>query len=129
VKDGMPVTLWGTVNEKRQFQCLMVKVTPPSIKWDYRLADIAGIRAGETQTYTIEGTVKNTGKTPLKNLKLRVRIYQESSPNDATGDYVIDAIAPNQTVEFTIDAKMHNYSYAGGTSKPKVEMEVIGYDW
>ena len=129
VKDNMPVTLWGTVNEKREFQCLMVKLTPPSIKWDYQLGETAGIKAGERQEYTIEGTIRNTGKTPLKNLKLRVHLYQESSPNDATGDYVIEAIAPGETVEFTITASMHNYSYAGGTSKPKVEIEVLGYDW
>ena len=129
VKEGMPVTLWGTINDKKEFQALMVKLTPPSVKWDYRLRDVAGVAAGQTQKYTIEGTVKNTGKTPLKALKMKLRIYQDSSPNDASKEYTIESIVPGQTVEFTVEASMYNFSYAGGTSKPKVEMEVLGYDW
>jgi TPR repeat protein len=130
VKDGMPCTLWGTLTEKKDLQALMIKLTPPSIKFDYQLGDTAGVAAGRTNKYTIEGIIKNTGKTPLKNLKMKLRIYQESSSNEFTKEYTIpDTIPPGATMKFAIDAASYNDGRSSAVSKPKVEMEVLGYDW
>ncbi len=129
VKPGMRVSVWGTLADQKTVKGIVCQLAPPSFEWKYNLRDTAGVVGGSTQKYTIDGAFKNTGKTPLKNVKLHVHIFQTSSPNDDSKDYVIDAIDAGQTIKFTIEFNIHNYTYSGGTSKPNVDMEVTGYEY
>ena len=40
-----------------------------------------------------------------------------------------DAIGPGQEKTFNVKFSWYNFQYAGGTSEPKVEVEVTSYEW
>ncbi len=129
VHQGMLVSVWGRPVDQSRIDAIVFQVEPPSFKWSYKLRDVAGLAAGRTQNYTLLGSFKNTGRTPLRNVKLHVRAYEESSTSEFSKDYVIDQVKAGETLNFTIDFKLHNYSTSGGTSLPKVEMEVTEYQY
>jgi hypothetical protein len=87
------------------------------------------VAAGHNKTWIVEGAVKNTGKQLIKNMKVQVRVYQQSSPNDAKTTLDIPQIAAGAVQPFGVSVEMYNFEYIGATSTPKVEITVLDYSY
>ena len=125
----MHVRVYGTLTGDKIVKGLLADLTPPAFEWRYKLIPPGTIVAGRSQTYVVEGAVKNTGKQPLRNIKVKVRMYQTSSPNDESTTLDIKALNPGEVQPFRVSVEMFNYQYLGATSTPKVEMEVTDYEY
>jgi TPR repeat protein len=110
-------------------QALVAELVPPEFEWHYKLVKPKGVSGGSDQSFTVEGSVTNTGPQMIKSLDAAVRMYQISSPNDGSTKLTIENLGPGQTQEFSVTFTMHNYQMIGATSIPKVSVEVTDYQY
>jgi hypothetical protein len=129
VKEGMQVTVWGTLVDQRTIKGIVCQLAPPSFEWKYQVEDTAGVKAGTTHNFKVKLAFKNTGKTPLRNVKIHMRTYQTSSPIDYADDLIVEMIDVGETLDYSIPMRIYNFQQIGGTSKPKVEIEITGYEY
>ena len=129
VREGITLTVWGILTADQHVKALLHQLTPPAVEWNYELREPGAIVAGRSQTYTVDGIIKNKGKAALKNVVFNLRVFQQSSPNDVEQNYTVKDLPAGATQQFTVDVSFHNYAYSGATSKPQVEMEVTSYEW
>lgn len=127
-RDGSQVRLYATLADKRTLKGLLVELEPPAFEWKYQLRDPGSLKAGDSKKFFVDGAVKNTGRQVLRNVKVKCRLYQQNSPNDATGELTFEEIKPGQVQPFTVSVDFFNYQYLGATSVPKVEMKVTDYE-
>jgi hypothetical protein len=129
----MHVTLYAALDatDRKTLHALTMEATAPKFEWKYNLRSPTGggVAAGHNKTWIVEGAVKNTGKQLIKNMKVQVRVYQQSSPNDAKTTLDIKQIAAGAVQPFSVNVEMYNFEYIGATSTPKVEITVLDYSY
>ena len=108
--------IYGTLADKHTLKGLLVDLEPPSFDWKYQLRPPGSLKAGESKTFVVDGEMKKTGKQTLRNVKIKCRLYQQNSPNDASGELTLTEIKPGQVLPFLFHVDFFNFQYLGATS-------------
>jgi hypothetical protein len=106
-------------------QALLAELVPPEFEWHYHLVKPKGVTNDSDQSFTIAGTVTNTGAQKIKHLEAVARMAQPGV-YDGSGKFSLDDIAAGETREFTYTFKI----LGGAPSLPKsVSVEVTDYQY
>lgn len=124
-KPGHVVRLVGRIVDERTILGLIGELAPTDFRFSYKLRDPQGVVGGHYQTFHADGVVTNTGMQPIKSLKLSVRIYSKTGPNDIRQEVVVKDLKPGEKRSFSASAEFYNYQYIGDVSVPKVEVKEV----
>jgi hypothetical protein len=125
---GHYVTAWGRKNDDGSIAVLLWHAPPPTYVYRYRLRP-EGAAGGQSQTFTVDVTVRNTGPQPIRELQLTVRFRQEQSSNDRRTVARLGPIGPGATAVASTSVRWHNQLTTGRTSIPKVTVRERKVTW
>jgi hypothetical protein len=126
-RNAQLLQIWGIVGPRGVIDARFSTLLPPGVRWQSALRNPGGVVAGTTQTFHIDGLIKNTGSQPLRRVLIWVRMYQISSPNDYTKTFTIDNLAIGETRRFSCPFSLYNFQYIGASSVPRYEFRVVDY--
>ena len=129
VREGQYVRLCGMLDAAFTIEALLHEVPEPTYKYSFEVTAPGGVTGGKRSSYTVVGTVTNTGKQPIRSLVLNVRLYQLQSPNDETEVVTLEYIRPGERRRFTARFRFYNFLYIGQTSYPRGQVTERSIDW
>ncbi|MCP3902902.1 MAG: hypothetical protein GY715_04630 [Planctomycetes bacterium] len=109
-------------------EVMLWEAPAPRYRYRYRLIP-NGVAGGSSQVYTVEMTVANVGRQPIKTLDLGVRFRQQQSPNDETKTASIGPLDPGTLRRVHVSVTFFNHRHSGRSSVPRVTVREKRLEW
>lgn len=129
VKPGRTVRAFALVEELGSLNALAFDVTEPDYRITYELKMPQVVPGGKTHKVTVSGSLTNTSRQPIRELKLLVALRMDGAVEDERKSLKLEAVKPGETRDFAATFSVDRVDGTGKPIQPRAEVSVESLEW